>query len=235
MISPDSEGGLLLQRLGGEAQATAIAAPDALPYAEAVRFAEALRGCACERTLRPSGERLADRWMPCWRKGNRHPLQLPIGIDDEGAAVQLDLREAARGGDGPHGLIVGATGSGKSELLRTLLTAAAHQNDPAELAFLLVDFKGGAALSELGRLPHTAGLLTNLTSDPHAVDRLCAALRAELRRRQALLRLANADDIDGFGRARTPGSPDTPRSRGCLSSSTSTPSSSSNRLTCLMF
>jgi S-DNA-T family DNA segregation ATPase FtsK/SpoIIIE len=207
VISPDSEGGLLLQRMDGEPPATAIAAPDALPYADAVRFAEALRGCVSSHVAADAASR-SPALDALLAQGKRHRLQLPIGIDDEGGALQLDLREAARGGDGPHGLILGATGSGKSELLRTLLTAAAHQNDPTELAFLLVDFKGGAALSELGRLPHTAGLLTNLTSDPHAVDRLCAAIRAELRRRQALLRLANVDAIDGLARTRDHGAPD---------------------------
>ncbi len=197
VISPDAEGGLLLQRLHGEPQAIAIATPDALPYADALRFAEALHGCTAGHGVARAAN-VSPPLDALLAQGNRHRLQLPIGIDDEGRAVQLDLREAARGGDGPHGLIVGATGSGKSELLRTLLTAAARQNDPSQLAFLLVDFKGGAALSELGRLPHTAGLLTNLTSDPHGVHRLCAALRAELRRRQALLRLANVDDIDGL-------------------------------------
>jgi S-DNA-T family DNA segregation ATPase FtsK/SpoIIIE len=66
------------------------------------------------------------------------------------------------------------------------------------LAFLLIDFKGGAAFSELARLPHTAGLLTNLGAHPHEVDRLCASLRAERHRRQRTLRAAGVDDIEAY-------------------------------------
>ncbi len=195
VISLDGEGGLLVQRLGATPGVTAIALPDALSHAAAMHYARAIGRTFPPRAVVGS-RRSSPQLDSLLAHGNRHPLQLPIGVADDGTVVQLDLREAARGGDGPHGLILGATGSGKSELLRTILTAAARQNDPSELTFLLVDFKGGAALSELGRLPHTAGLLTNLTADRHGVDRLCAALRAELRRRQAVLRLAQVDDID---------------------------------------
>jgi S-DNA-T family DNA segregation ATPase FtsK/SpoIIIE len=207
VISPDAEGGLLLQRLGREPLETAIAAPDAMSHESAMRYAWQLRRLDPAESAEQA--RVSPKLAALLEQGVRHHLELPIGVDDEGHAVALDLREAAHGGDGPHGLILGATGSGKSELLRTLLTAAARQNDPSDLAFLLIDFKGGAALSELGRLPHSAGLFTNLTSDLHAVERLCAAVRGELRRRQALLRLANVDDIGGLARARRPGSSDT--------------------------
>ncbi len=210
VIAPDDEGGLLVQRLGSKCPlVTTIAQPDALSHAAAVHFAEALRRASPPR-LPGRTEHVSPELKSLLEQGKRHPLQLPVGIVDDGTVVQLDLREAARGGDGPHGLILGATGSGKSELLRTILTAAARQNAPSELTFLLVDFKGGAALTELGKLPHTAGLLTNLTADQHGVDRLCAALRAELRRRQALLRLADVDGIDTYiARAEDPQSPDT--------------------------
>ena len=67
---------------------------------------------------------------------------------------------------GPHGLCIGATGSGKSELLRTLVTALALSHPPEDLSMILVDYKGGAAFAPLSGLPHIAGLIDNLADDP---------------------------------------------------------------------
>jgi ESX secretion system protein EccC len=89
-------------------------------------------------------------------------LRVPIGGRPGGEPVVLDLKEAAEGGIGPHGLVVGATGSGKSELLRTIVAGLAATHPPEQLAFVLVDFKGGAAFADLAGLPHVAGLITNL-------------------------------------------------------------------------
>jgi S-DNA-T family DNA segregation ATPase FtsK/SpoIIIE len=115
-----------------------------------------------------------------------------------GPPLLLDLKEAADGGMGPHGLLVGATGSGKSELLRTLVTGLALTHPPEVLCFVLVDFKGGAAFGGLAGLPHTAGLITNLQSEPTMVDRARVALHGEQVRRQRLLR--DAGDLDGITR-----------------------------------
>ena len=117
-------------------------------------------------------------------------LRVPIGVSSEGEAVLLDLKESALGGDGPHGLVIGATGSGKSELLRTIVTGLALTHPPDLLAFVLVDFKGGAAFAGLQELPHVAGVITNLANDLAMVDRMHAALFGEIRRRQELLRAA---------------------------------------------
>src|SRR5450759_37652 len=117
-------------------------------------------------------------------------LRVPIGVGSDGEAVILDLKEAALGWDGPHGLVIGATGSGKSELLRTVVTGLALQHPPDLLAFVLVDFKGGAAFAGLQELPHVAGVITNLANDLAMVDRMHAALFGEIRRRQDLLRSA---------------------------------------------
>lgn len=115
-------------------------------------------------------------------------LRTPIGRSAEGAPVWLDLKESAAGGIGPHGLVVGATGSGKSELLRTLVTGLALQHAPEQLSFVLADFKGGAAFAGLAALPHTAGVITNLADDEAMVDRMHQALFGEQQRRQELLR-----------------------------------------------
>jgi S-DNA-T family DNA segregation ATPase FtsK/SpoIIIE len=117
-------------------------------------------------------------------------LRVPIGVSSDGEAVVLDLKESALGGDGPHGLVIGATGSGKSELLRTIVTGLALTHPPDLLAFVLADFKGGAAFAGLQELPHVAGLITNLANDLAMVDRMHAALFGEIRRRQELLRSA---------------------------------------------
>jgi S-DNA-T family DNA segregation ATPase FtsK/SpoIIIE len=117
-------------------------------------------------------------------------LSIPIGVSSEGDPVQLDLKESALGGDGPHGLVIGATGSGKSELLRTIVTGLALTHPPDRLAFVLVDFKGGAAFTGLQELPHVAGLITNLADDLALIDRMHAALFGEIRRRQELLKAA---------------------------------------------
>jgi S-DNA-T family DNA segregation ATPase FtsK/SpoIIIE len=135
-------------------------------------------------------------------------LAAPIGRKDDGAAVLLDLKEAASGGMGPHGMLVGATGSGKSELLRSLTAAMAARHDPSLVNLLLVDFKGGAAFAELAALPHVAGLVTNLADDLSLVDRMQLALAGEMARRQEALRLAgNLGSIADYQAARAAGAP----------------------------
>ncbi|HLH71505.1 MAG TPA: type VII secretion protein EccCb [Candidatus Dormibacteraeota bacterium] len=136
----------------------------------------------------------------------RDLLRVPIGVGADGAPVLLDLKEAARGGMGPHGLVVGATGSGKSELLRTLVTGLAVTHPPETLGFVLVDFKGGAAFAGLAELPHVAGMITNLADDVAMVDRTYAALFGEMQRRQSLLRRAgNLDSVREYQQRRAAG------------------------------
>ena len=91
---------------------------------------------------------------------------------------------------GPHGLVIGATGSGKSELLRTLVAALAITHSSDELNFVLVDFKGGATFASLDVLPHTCAVITNLADELPLVDRMQDALAGEMVRRQELLRAA---------------------------------------------
>ncbi|WP_438696149.1 FtsK/SpoIIIE domain-containing protein, partial [Streptomyces alkaliphilus] len=94
--------------------------------------------------------------------------------------------------DGPHGLVGGTTGSGKSELLQTLIASLAAVNRPDELTFVLVDYKGGSAFRECAELPHTLGMITDL--DGHLVQRALASLDAELRRRETVLAEVEAKD-----------------------------------------
>ncbi|WP_167761162.1 FtsK/SpoIIIE domain-containing protein [Geodermatophilus sp. DF01_2] len=94
---------------------------------------------------------------------------------------------------GPHALVAGTTGSGKSELLQTLIAGLALAHPPDRCSFLLVDYKGGAAFAEAAALPHTVGLLTDL--DGTATARALRSLTAELTRREALLAAHGAADL----------------------------------------
>ncbi|HEU5381128.1 MAG TPA: type VII secretion protein EccCa [Ktedonobacteraceae bacterium] len=122
-----------------------------------------------------------------WQKiDEKQLLRVPIGIQ-KGGPLLLDLKEMAMGGYGPHGLVVGATGSGKSELLRTVVTSLALTHDPYVLNFVLVDFKAGAAFADFEGLPHLAGMITNLENDPQLISRMYASLLGEQQRRQNML------------------------------------------------
>lgn len=140
------------------------------------------------------------------REGTRQRLTVPIGATPEGQAVYLDLKEAAHGGAGPHGLCIGATGSGKSELLRTLVVALAVTHSPDELNLVLVDFKGGATFLGCDGLPHTSAVITNLEDEAVLVERMYDALSGEMHRRQELLRKAgNYANITDYTAARLRG------------------------------
>ena len=104
---------------------------------------------------------------------------MPIGTDTQGRLVELDIKEAAEGGLGPHGLCVGATGSGKSELLRTVVLGMAARHPPEELNLVLIDFKGGATFLGLDPLHHVAAIITNLSDESHLVARMKDALGGE--------------------------------------------------------
>jgi S-DNA-T family DNA segregation ATPase FtsK/SpoIIIE len=120
----------------------------------------------------------------------------------------LDLKEAAQEGMGPHGLCVGATGSGKSELLRTLVLGLAVTHSSETLNFVLADFKGGATFAGMAQMPHVAAVITNLADDLTLVDRMGDSIRGELNRRQELLRDAgNYANIHDYEKARAAGAP----------------------------
>jgi S-DNA-T family DNA segregation ATPase FtsK/SpoIIIE len=138
----------------------------------------------------------ATSWQP---KPREAVLRAPIGVRVDGQPVIVDLKEAADGGMGPHGLIIGATGSGKSETLRTLVTGLAINNDPEMINFIFVDFKGGAGFAELATLPHCAGMITNLEGETGMIDRFYDSLMGEIERRQKMLRDGgNLDNIKQY-------------------------------------
>lgn len=122
-----------------------------------------------------------------WNSGTG--LSTPIGLGENGP-LTLDLVA-----DGPHGLVGGTTGSGKSEFLRSFVAGLAARNDPTKLNFILIDFKGGAAFAACERLPHTVGTISNL--DEQLADRALRSLEAEMHRRQRLFAEAG-DDVDNL-------------------------------------
>ncbi|NEE37400.1 secretion protein EccC, partial [Streptomyces sp. SID7982] len=146
-----------------------------------------------------------DLWS---RRSEADRLRVPIGISSEGRPVELDIKESAQGGMGPHGMLIGATGSGKSETLRTLVLALALTHSSDTLNFVLVDFKGGATFLGLDELPHTSAVITNLADEVALVSRMQDALHGELMRRQELLRSAgNYTSALEYERARAGGAP----------------------------
>ncbi|MFG3112816.1 type VII secretion protein EccCa [Streptomyces sp. NPDC048197] len=139
-------------------------------------------------------------WAP---RGERAFLRVPIGINDSHEPVLLDLKESSELGMGPHGLCVGATGSGKSELLRTIVLALVATHPPEDLALVLVDYKGGATFAPFADLPHVAGVITNLENQAGLVERVHASLAGEVKRRQQVLKDAgNVADIGDYAALR---------------------------------
>lgn len=134
------------------------------------------------------------------RREGRERLAAPFGVTPEGAPVVLDIKESAQQGMGPHGLLIGATGSGKSEVLRTLVLALALTHSPEQLNLVLVDFKGGATFAGMSDLPHVSAMISNLESELSLVDRMQDALQGEMVRRQEVLReagnYANVSDYE---------------------------------------
>lgn len=134
---------------------------------------------------RPSGALLA----AAWAASDLTPRAV-LGCTAKGPyAVDLIT-------DGPHALVAGTTGAGKSELLQTLIAALAVATPPSGIQFVLIDYKGGAAFHECARLPHTIGLVTDL--DAHLTQRALRSLTAELTRRECILAAAGASDLAGY-------------------------------------
>jgi S-DNA-T family DNA segregation ATPase FtsK/SpoIIIE len=123
----------------------------------------------------PTGAQIEVRWS----RDRPYSLAATLGTGPAGP-IEIDLVR-----DGPHTLIAGTSGAGKSELLQTLVLALAADHPPERLSFLFVDYKGGAASADFADLPHTVGSVTNL--DPRLSLRALASLRAELGRRMAIL------------------------------------------------
>ncbi|MEV0183965.1 FtsK/SpoIIIE domain-containing protein [Streptomyces sp. NPDC050625] len=178
--------------------------PDFVSAAWALRLARSLSALRdisgeTEDSALPGASRLldvlqlepptSDAIVARWRTGGQSTLAV-IGESYDGP-FGIDMRK-----DGPHGLIAGTTGSGKSELLQTIVASLAVANTPENMTFVLVDYKGGSAFKDCVKLPHTVGMVTDL--DAHLVERALESLGAELKRREHILAAADAKDIEDY-------------------------------------
>jgi S-DNA-T family DNA segregation ATPase FtsK/SpoIIIE len=196
--APSDRGAVLVDHRAG--LRTALSA-DRLGGAQAAKAAAALAplvDAAMEARTRALPERvLLEELQPeldspgarrrAWLSAPAAQLWARLGVSADGP-VAIDM-----GPDGSHALVGGTTGSGKSELLQTMVASLAAQYPPDRVAFLLVDYKGGAAFKDAVRLPHTVGLVTDL--DRHLTRRVLLALDAEIKRRERLLGDADARDL----------------------------------------
>lgn len=130
-----------------------------------------------------------------WREASAKPpsLQTPVGMRYGLRPLIIDLKQS---GHGPHGLVAGTTGSGKSELLLGLLMGLALDHHPHQVNFVLVDYKGGTSMSVLAELPHAVGFVTDL--DGKQTRRALVALRSEMARREEILTRYQVADIDKY-------------------------------------
>jgi S-DNA-T family DNA segregation ATPase FtsK/SpoIIIE len=213
IVELDRAGGQLI--LTGPPAAQTAFLPEGAPAGLAEEMARAMAAVGLQRLSAPAevprrvdllqvlgcrtvGEiELAHRWQAA---EPFRSLAVPIGLGAGGEPVLLDLHER---GHGPHGLVAGATGSGKSELIQTLVAALAVTFHPHEVAVLLVDYKGGGMAGVFQGLPHLLGTITNLEGS--LSRRALAALKAELRRRQRVLGAAGVSHIDEYLKARRQG------------------------------
>jgi len=185
--------GRILRRV--ESTDVPVFRPEGVATSDALKAALALAPIAIiegdDRGAIPRSCRLADLLGPgaatesgvieTWQKSRRaFRLAAPIGVGAGDASVEIDLRR-----DGPHGLLAGTTGSGKSEFLQSLVVSLAAKIPPDLLNFLLIDYKGGSAFLEVAALPHVVGVVTDL--DERLAARALTSLRAEMKRREHLL------------------------------------------------
>lgn len=132
-------------------------------------------------------------------------MAAPVGVKSGDEVVYLDLHEKSHG---PHGLVAGTTGSGKSELLQTYILSMATLFAPYEVGFVIIDFKGGGMVNQFKGLPHLNGAITNI--DGREIERSLKSIRAELKKRQELFAQYHVNHIDAYIRKYKSGETDRP-------------------------
>lgn len=186
-----------------------VGTADELPASDATVFARRLAGWTTQvnqivgptRTVTRSDTRWhtmlgadtieeisPDRWITPIPDSHHDRLRFPVGHSQKtGEVCYLDIKEGADGGNGPHGMLIGTTGSGKSEFLKTMLLSAIATHSPAQLNLLLADFKGGTAFQGMEHEPHTTAVITNLETESDLVERMEDVVYGEVERRERIL------------------------------------------------
>lgn len=205
------ENGTAADRLPGQSFCLVTTVADGMSPQEASRLARKLAGWSITGTILDKTQRVqkkvATEWHQLigaknveeitptrWRMytdTDRDRLKIPFGHEFKtGNVMYLDIKEGAEFGSGPHGMLIGTTGSGKSEFLRTLILSLVATTHPDQVNLLLTDFKGGSTFLGMERLPHTAAVVTNMAEEAELVSRMGEVLTGELDRRQTILRQA---------------------------------------------
>lgn len=140
--------------------------------------------------ISPEDLNLIERWNNSMVQKS---LAVPLGVDVKGAPVFLDLHEKVHG---PHGLVAGTTGSGKSEIMQSYILSAAVNFHPYEVSFVLIDFKGGGMANQFEKLPHLIGKITDI--DSHEINRSLQSIHAELEKRKRLFARHQVNHIDQY-------------------------------------
>lgn len=207
-----SEDGTADDRLPGQPFRQVTAQTDLMTPNQAARLARKLAGWSITGTMVDKNQsrvqrKIATEWHQLvgansveeitparWRMftdTDRARLNIPFGHElKTGEVMHLDIKEGAEFGAGPHGMLIGTTGSGKSEFLRTLILSLVALHHPDQVNLLLTDFKGGSTFLGMEKLPHTAAVITNMAEEAELVGRMGEVLTGELDRRQSLLRQA---------------------------------------------
>ena len=186
---------------------------DKIDRAQARQFAKALAAvpwAKSEQNFQPPEtitflemygvQKVEDLPLMAWWNG-KNPfghMRAPIGALSGSSHLIFDLNDKD-GAHGPHGLLGGMTGSGKSEVLKSIILSLAVTHHPYDLNFALIDFKGGAAFNELSKLPHTVGVVTDIESNATFAERVIRSLTGEIERRKIVLE--NARAAFGFSRS----------------------------------
>lgn len=132
-----------------------------------------------------------ETWSVITRYSDKRRLRIPIGFLQNGDRLELDIKQVAEGGTGPHGQLLGSSGSGKSEFLRNLVLNGCVTHSPSLLNWLLVDFKGGPTFLGMSDLPHVSAVITNMEQEAHLVGRMREMIDGEIARRFQILREAD--------------------------------------------
>jgi ESX secretion system protein EccC len=207
-----AEDGTADDRLPGQSFRQVTTSTDRMSAQQATRIARKLAGWSIAGTIldkKSTGirKKVAPQWHQLvgarsveevtpgrWRMftdTDRDRLKIPFGHEVKtGNVMYLDIKERAEFGAGPHGLLIGTAGSGKSEFLRTLILSLVATHHPDQVNLLLADFNGGSTFLGMEKLPHTAGVITNMAEQAELVSRMGEVLTGELDRRQAILREA---------------------------------------------